>query len=368
MGVCFFIQETSSKKIRLNLSYNANDIIKQDIKNFYLNESKETTSGFLNKIVANFYQNALASVNQRLEDKIFELDDFFSKSEFNSIKQSDINIITKALLANYKETLINKTLSYDKGVNVNMDINKSNIDHLTKDIHEADIYNSESKYIKTLLEEYSMLEAYKREQVFFNDEVEKINSAINNNVKLKLTIKQKFRVKDTTFYKKSFYVTPYKLVQDRTNSYNYLVGYSEEINEDNTLKNVQISSFRLSQISYIDVYNSKKKTLSKDEKNAIEEVLRNNTVQYMSSPIMDIKVRFTKKGLEKYQRIIYLRPNNYTRDIEDNMIYTFHCTKKHFMDYFIKFLRDIEVLEPLYLREQFIKWYKDAVSVYEKEN
>ncbi len=367
MGASFPIEDyIKYKKVRLNLSTKAYEIIKQDIKNFYLNETKETTSGFLNQIVSNFYEQALASINLRVTNKETELNELINSPELTKVDSKSKELIINTLVNEYKDKLIKQVESYSKGVSVHMDINLANIKLLREDIFEADYYGSESKYIKALLEEYAERPSFIREQIFFkNDIVDKIEYAITNKCQVKITIKQKYKVKNKTYYTRTFFVSPYKLMTDKANLFNYLVGFSQEVNQDQTLKDKQISSFRISQIAHLDVYNSKKASISKEEKKAIENLITLNTVQYLSSPNIDIKVRFNQKGLEKYQRIIYLRPNNYTKDSNDHLIYTFHCTEKHFLDYFIKFLKDIEVLEPLYLREKVIKWYKGAISVYE---
>jgi predicted DNA-binding transcriptional regulator YafY len=173
---------------------------------------------------------------------------------------------------------------------------------------------------------------------------------------------------DNTDYSKKFYISPYKIVQDSTKSYNYIVGISEEIFDDNTTGEKQISSFRISRIEKIMMCRSMSGFLSQEKKDNIENELITKLPQFMAGDLIDVKIRFTKKGLEQYNRLLNIRPNNYTKVKNENLTYIFHCTEFQAMTYFLKFVKEIEILEPLYLREKFIARYKEALAVYEKDN
>lgn len=85
----------------------------------------------------------------------------------------------------------------------------------------------------------------------------------------------------------------------------------------------------------------------------------------MSSEPIDIKVKFTIKGLESLKRQTYMRPTYYEIDKENRHIYTFHYSKVQIINYLFKFGWDAEVLEPEDLRNEVKTRYKRALLSYE---
>ena len=85
----------------------------------------------------------------------------------------------------------------------------------------------------------------------------------------------------------------------------------------------------------------------------------------MAGELSEIEVIFTAKGLELFERQLYLRPTVYTK-IGQNR-YLFHCTEMQAIHYFFKFGRDAQIVTPKHLRERFISYYREALAAYEKE-
>ena len=360
-----FYEFENDKKQHINLSESAWCVVEQDIKNFYLDEEAESKSGFFNKIITNFHDDADASINNRYNSKVEELEDLLKglKNADNSIKEQMISIITE----NYKKKLIDKSRSYPKGHGEKFRINVDNVELFKNDYTNADYYDGTvGQYLKALFEEYCQLPMFQRELVFFRDIVDEIEKGINTQKKIKITIKKKFNPDENNYYYRKFYISPYKIVQDSTKAYNYIVGISEEIFDDNTTGEKQIASFRISRIEKIMVCRSMSGFLSQEKKDKIESELKGKTPAFMTGDIIDIKVRFTKKGLEQYNRFLNLRPNNYSKVENECLTYIFHCTEFQASTYFLKFMKEIEIMEPLYLREKFMSNYKEALAVYEE--
>ena len=121
---------------------------------------------------------------------------------------------------------------------------------------------------------------------------------------------------------------PYKIVQGKTNSYNYLVGYVKEPEKE-------IKCFRISRIKTV------RKTcegahISKEDITNLEKELLSRAPMFMSGDIIDIKVQFTDKGLEDFRKQIYMRPHDYDIDKENKHLYIFHCTERQAFNYFSK--------------------------------
>lgn len=362
----FFDEFERDKKQHINLSESAWYIVEQDIKNFYLDEKSQSLSGFLNKILSNFYEYADASVNIRYREKMEELQKELSNKELKSVDLKTKNELIKHLGNCYKKKLIDKALSYQRGHGEKFRINVNNVELLKYDINEDDIYDgSIGIYLKALYEEYCLLPTFQREQIFFKEIVNEIEKSISKQKKVKIEIKPKHNPKDNNIYTRKFYVTPYKITQDATKSYNYLIGIAEEILNDGRIESKKISSFRISRISKIKICNSMGGYLSEDKKNEMDNELYSKNAQFLAGELINVKIKFTIKGYEQYNRLLYLRPNSYTKVPNQDLTYIFHCTELQAINYFFKFGRDVEILEPLELREKFIKRYKSALKIYE---
>ena len=357
--------EEKDKKQHLNLSEPAWLIVDQDIKNFYLNEKEETKSGFFNRILKNFYETSKASINIRCENKREELKKVFNAKTFASFDGEMKETFIEKYLEVYKKELKDKALSYPKGHGEKFRINVENVQLLKDEINEEEYYDDTiGLYLKALYEEYCEKQNFEREQIFFKDIMDEISMAINESKKLKLAIKEQQNPKTKSFYTRRYLVSPYKIVQDDTKSYNYLIGLAEEIKEDGTTKEKKVSSFRISRIDKIKKMSSMGGFISKENKDKIEDELIHKKEHFMVGDIIDVKVRFTRKGIESFKRQLYLRPQFYEKSKTEDCVYTFKCTEVQAINYFFKFARDVEVLEPQVLREKFIKRYSEALDNY----
>ena len=364
----YFNDYDKDKKQHLNLSESAWCVIEEDIKNFYSGDKEGPLSGFLNRVFANFYEEADASVETRCLAKASELNLLFSGKEFKGVDESSKKRMIETIVGAYRKRLSEKAKSYPKGHGEKFRINIANVDLLRDDVSEEDIYDDIiGDYLKAVYEEYCTLQTYKREQVFFKETVDEINKAIADEKQLKITLLPKYDPKAKAYVNQTFFVTPYKVVQDTTQSYNYLIGVSlPERSYDKAKKTV--ASIRISRIAKIRELSSMKGFISKEKREQIEKELLLKTPQFMKGDLLYVKVRFTKKGYENYSRFLYLRPNDCTKVEGEELTYLFRCTELQAISYFVKFLRDAEILEPLYLREKFKDRYRDAYSLYIDED
>lgn len=377
----FYIDEYATElKQHLNLSDNAWLVIDEDIKNFYDSEEKESFSGFLNRIFRNFYQKADASINLRYMEKADELENLYSSSEFSSLDKKTIKMFIDKYARVYENELKGKALSYSAGYGQKFRIDTKSLDIL-RDVDEANYYdNTIGLYLKAIYEEYVTKPKHIREQIFYADILSEIKRSIENEKKLKISLLSKVSTDEKKHYVRKFYVSSYKVVQDKTNSYNYLIGYAEEIKEfeteDETGRKVRSSTvaekspccFRLSRIEKADMMSSMGAHISKEHATELDKMLVERTAMFMSSEPIDIKVIFTNKGLESFRRQLYLRPQFYEIDKNDKHIYTFHCTEIQATNYFFKMGWDANIVEPTYLHDKFMKRYERALKSYQGMN
>ncbi len=374
----FYIEDYLNElKQHINLSENAWLTIEEDIKNFYLDSKKESFSGFLNTIFKNFYEQSEASISLRYLEKEEELKEIYSKNKTISKDKKLMNDIIKTCLKDYEDKAIAKALSYPKGTGQKFRINKENL-NILRDLDEADYYNNSiGLYLKAIYEEYVLKPFYIREQIFFKDIYDEINNAIKNERKLKISLSSKITTDGKRKYIKKFYVLPYKIVQDKTKSYNYLIGFSEEIKDimqtDENGKEYKTSitakrvpaCFRLSRIETANVMSSMGAHISKENKNELDKQLIERTAMYISSETISIKIKFTDKGLESFKRNLYMRPQFYEIDKNNKHIYTFRCTELQAINYFFKMGWDANIIEPESLKEKFIQRYSRAIKSYQ---
>ena len=362
----YFSKFEKDKKQHLNLSESAWLVIDQDITDFYLDKKQESLSGFLNRILSNFYQEADASINLRCEVKAEEIRQSLSSDDFKTIDSDKKELLISDIISMYRSNLRQKAKSYQKGHGEKFRINVSNVDLLRDySTEDSEYAGSIGLYLKAIFEEYALLPSYKRELIFFKEVVDTINEAIVKKKKLRVTLKSRISASNGEVYARSFYFSPYKIVQDPAKIYNYAVGVSEEILDDGTITPKAFSSLRVSRMDKSVICSSKSGFISETNKKKIDMQLLKKMPQFLVGDLIDVKVRLTKKGYENYCRQPYLRPNLYDRVGDDSeLIFVFHCTEIQAINYFLKFGRDVEILDPLTLREKFIERYRTALEAY----
>ena len=343
-------------KQRLNLSPGAKEIIHIDM--FTFGEKHPAT--FLNRIFRNYYEEAEASIARRLDAMEGELKEAFDTISNQRIKKkiSDAQPEILDVLKNIKKKeLVDKAQSYKKGENTEGDdlssftLNKDLFDYLTSDCEEDKYYSkSRGRYVKSVIEEYAALPYVERERVYYKSWMDVIATAIHEKTQLKIT----------TGNDKIFRVWPHKLLCDPLDTANYLVGYSRAFEASDEYELLPCS-FRISAIKAVTIIKSKSSFLADKRWKELEENIRKRGVQYMLGEDVEIHVRLTESGMNKYRRQVHLRPM-LIRNEED--VYIFNCTKAQAEFYFFKFGSDAEILSPADLRDKFTQMYKDAAAVY----
>ena len=124
-------------------------------------------------------------------------------------------------------------------------------------------------------------------------------------------------------------------------------------------KNNDYRNYKISEIE--EIWFTNKKIEVKDKK-YIDEVYKNFDpfLSYKNR----VKVKFTEKGLELYEKVLTNRPRLLNK--EDN-IYTFECDNKLAMVYFAQFFSLIEILEPQVLREKLQNELENTLKIYKNE-
>ena len=342
-------------KQHLNLSDSAWLVVEDDI-NVFGNGAKYNLAGFLNRVVLFFLHDADASIGERVESRREELRAVFSSEEFGKADPAVTEKYVGALLSAYKKELIDKVRSYPKGMgrkfNLQEDVKDALLDSAENEYYEIESGLGLGVYLKAILKEYAAKPAFERELIYFKSVVDKIKLAMVGKKKLKIALIPKLDPGTNAAVATKLYFSPYKIIQDQTRSYNYLIGHSEIINEDGTTQKPVVASLRISRIDRISVMSSKGKCLNAEERNEMDEMLREKDVRFLVGDVQTFTVRFTEKGLESFNRLLYLRPRTYEEVPDEPLTYRFRCTEMQLISYFFKFGRDAEILSPAETREK----------------
>ena len=202
----------------------------------------------------------------------------------------------------------------------------------------------EAEYWRNIFFTYINNLRYKREEILFENKFKDIREAIKTEKKIKIKYHKYIRL-----------VNPYFIKVSDSENRSYLFCYCE--------KNNDYRNYRISEIEEIWLTNEKNEIR---DKKYIDDV-RKNFDPFLSYKNR-VKVKFTEKGIELYEKVLANRP----RLIEEkDGIYTFECDNKLAMIYFAQFYSKVKILEPEELKTILKKELKKKIEIYkdkEKEN
>ena len=336
-------------KIRIALSQKAYSTIQDDMLIFSV--SKQTN--FINTIITNFRDDAIATLSVFLEKKKEHYEEIFINS---SLKNSDKQTAINHLIETDKQSALSQIIRYksDKAVTKLYHINKNNIDYLIDDCIEQDYFNEKpGLYLKCIIEEYCELSLIERERIIKKDEYSLIAIAIQTGRQL--------QIKATVNGKNQIYlVHPYAIFPDAQNTQEYLACFTHMRNE--SPKEKQIASFSIARLNNLTLLN-KKSFISNSDRKSIKSEIEKKSVAFLLGETKKIRVRLTSAGKKLYLSKINSRP---TKDemLSNDDIYVFLCSEFQAYVYFFPFGSDAEILSPDTLRKKMIEKYQSALKAY----
>lgn len=219
---------------------------------------------------------------------------------------------------------------------IQFNLNKENEDFYTE-VYNRSNFETEASLIRSLIYGYISQSKVIRERFIFK----KLIGRIERGIKTKKKIKIKFETAEKI-------VSPYNILYSSMEVSNYLFCYLEE---DNVYKN-----YRLYNIKY--VYILDEKTYSGDPE-YFERVKRN--FDPFLSYGMEVVIRLSDKGKEKYDRIKTNRPKLIEK-LDDRWIV--EGSEEKIKRYFAYFMSEVEIISPLNLREWFSVEAKNMIEMY----
>ena len=244
----------------------------------------------------------------------------------------------------YMDKDLNKVeLGNFSGEVIQFNLNKKN-EEIFMDTLIRNKVEIEAEYWRNIFFTYINNLRYKREEILFENKFKDIREAIKTEKKIKIKYHKYIRL-----------VNPYFIKVSDSENRSYLFCYCE--------KNNDYRNYRISEIEEIWLTNEKNEIR---DKKYIDDV-RKNFDPFLSYKNR-VKVKFTEKGIELYEKVLANRP----RLIEEkDGIYTFECDNKLAMIYFAQFYSEVKILEPEELKTILKKELKKTIEIYEdkeKEN
>ena len=240
----------------------------------------------------------------------------------------------------YMDKDLNKVeLGNFSGEVIQFNLNKKNeeifIDTLIRNKVEI-----EAEYWRNIFFTYINNLRYKREEILFENKFKDIREGIKAEKKIKIKYHKYIRL-----------VSPYfvKVADDENRS--YLFCYCE--------KNNDYRNYRVSEIE--EVWFTNENIEIKDKK-YIDDVHKNFDpfLSYKNT----VKVEFTEKGVELYEKVLTNRPRLLNKK---DGIYTFECDNKLALVYFAQFFSNVKILEPIELRKRLKNELEKTIKIYETE-
>ena len=244
----------------------------------------------------------------------------------------------------YMDKDLNKVeLGNFSGEVIQFNLNKKN-EEIFMDTLIRNKVEIEAEYWRNIFFTYINNLRYKREEILFENKFKDIREAIKTEKKIKIKYHKYIRL-----------VNPYFIKVSDSENRSYLFCYCE--------KNNDYRNYRISEIEEIWLTNEKNEIR---DKKYIDDV-RKNFDPFLSYKNR-VKVKFTEKGIELYEKVLANRPKLIE---EKDEIYTFECDNKLAMIYFAQFYSEVKILEPEELKTILKKELKKTIEIYEdkeKEN
>ena len=322
------------EKIKINLDKITLSKLNNDMVlfKFYKENKQVNKNGFLNTLLHNYFPiyDDIASKSVNKYNKIISS---HISNEEQSQKIVNSLIINDDLFSFNKKDYLESSLSF-KPSNLNKKIINIIIDKYT-------INQSISSFFRNMLNHYLQLPQYKREQIIYANNYSLIQEAIESKRKIALYINDN-----------KIIVSPFKMVTNNEELYNYLVCLSQ--GETKT-----IMSIHLYKIDYI-YFLQETLHFEETDKNKLEKIVTSDP-QFPHYNDKNSIIELTKCGVKMFENKYLNRPTPYK--IENNRYY-FDCSYNQIAVYFFPFAKNAKIIEPLELKETFKKMYLEAYTNY----
>lgn len=200
-------------------------------------------------------------------------------------------------------------------------------------------YETKADFFRDIIYTYIFMSTKMRAEIIFRENKSLIDFSIKNKQICKVWFHDEMRT-----------IEPYLLEINPDDKFYYLVAYDYKKND--------LRCFKFYSLKEIRILENKFKFF-KEYKEKIDGI-RTNFDPFLSYGHI-LKVKFTEKGIEKFEK----SPHNRPKIIEKNEnIYTFYCKEFNALIYFPQFFDDVEILEPMNIRSKIIESFNQTLNNY----
>lgn len=320
------------EKIKIYISKRTKDILWKDMElfEFFKRNGKLNQNDFLNELIMNYYEK-YQNDQKNYREGILRV---FASSDIN-----DAETLTDQVMAVFHGGA--ETSRQKKEVTISLKPTKKSSSIISYIQNELTKNISLSGYFRNLLDSYVSMPQDEREKIIFRETYDIIRKAILEKKKISVATYRK----PTYFHR----ISPYALSSSREELFNYLLGAKEN----------RICSFRVSRIRTIVI--EEEKSFFTKEQLVLLKKMEQYGPQFMISREQEIIVRLGQRGKELYQALYLHRP---AVDHMEGDLYYFYCSEEQIRQYFSRFGKYAEIVQPEYLREEMKQFYKEAYEMY----
>ncbi len=224
--------------------------------------------------------------------------------------------------------------THKKIIQFDLNVNNKGIYY---DILKSNEVEIEAEYFRELFEIYCSKFKYQRELFIYEDKLKSILDAIKDENKLKIK-----------YFSEIIDIDPIFIRREDKGNENFLFCYVEKLNS--------YQNYKLKEMEIVAILPEKMK---KRDKKFIESMKKK--YDPFLGKAATIKVKLTTLGESLLKTFTEYRPKLIKNEKD---IYYFETSEEQAKVYFRGFSKEAEILEPFSLREEIIKEYQEALSVY----
>jgi len=311
-------------------------------------------SGFINKVVSNYYDKFPLSIDVALK-QIASIRETLNGEKFEQkLTRRVIEEVNKEIMKNLIKEYSEK---FSSDVQFKLKVNKENR-ALLGTLEEAQYFDEFaprsgiSFYVKILLESYAVLSIEERERIYFKETIEIVEKAIKNKTVIQ------FKIENQTLR-----LTPIEIYRPDYQQSLVLLATNDVLREDKSAAIYNDITLKELSMGQVRELKTKKGLLSDLKHNFTSKTLYETKSQ---KPTQTFTIKFTPGGLSRFLLEEDRLPFVGVRSKEDEHVYTVKTTETHIFLHLFKYGGQALVISPADVRDRFSRLFKASYEEYEK--
>ena len=310
------VYDKLKEPIKIYLNSETKRLLESDCKNFEIKNKNQ----FYNTLISNYIGDYVDHLEKEAKQILEMMQDLIiggNKDDFPSIAR-------KIAYKNAFSDELKERSSY-----ISLRVNANNTIQVAEMIATTDENVKVSVFFRNLFLNYLSLPVYKREQIIFADQYNKIMRSIKEHLMISYRNKNKHESRDFSVY---------SIKQSGIELHNYVIGSQ---NNDHAVGTVSI---KLSSIGSVRLLNEKATFNSTFEE--CYKPMKDNGYQFGIDEVKYWKVYLTDKEYNKYEKRYLDRPTIYDAGSDEGgNYYIFNCSEFQLKNYFCPFGNKIQYTE-----------------------